>query len=157
MKQISRQLTATLMLLSLFFMATHAVACFAVEVEAPWIREAPPGATVLAAYMVLSNSADTQSMITRIESPDFRDTRIHRTVVEDGVAKMLSVEHLQVPAHGSVTLEPGGMHLMLFDPLRPLQAGDTVTLVVHESNGDSVTVQAPVVRMTGEDDHAHHH
>lgn len=156
MKQLYRQLTASLLLLTLFFTASSAVAASALEVEAPWIREAPPGATVLAAYMVLNNAADVQCLITRIESPDFREARIHRTLVEDGVAKMLPVEQLQVHAHSSVSLEPGGLHLMLFDPLRSLRDGDVVTLVIHDSNGDSVTVQAPVVRKTGEHDHAHH-
>ena len=155
MKQVYRQLTATLVLLSLFFMHSLAVAASTLQVKTPWIREAPPTATVLAAYMVLNNAADAQCLITHIESPDFRDARIHRTVVEDGVAKMLPVEQLQVPAHGSITLEPGGLHLMLFDPLRSLQEGDTVTLVIHEGNGNSVTVQAPVVRNTGEHDHHH--
>jgi copper(I)-binding protein len=107
--------------------------------------------------MVLRNTADTPCQITHIESPDFRDAQIHRTVLDDGVAKMLAVEQLPVPPHGSVTLEPGGMHLMLFDPLRPLREGDTATLVIHDSHGDSITVQAAVIRKTGEHDHAHHH
>jgi hypothetical protein len=129
----------------------------AVGVETPWIREAPPTSTVLAAYMVLRNNGDTQYTISRIESPDFRDARIHRTLVEDGVAKMVPVEQLPLPVHGNVTLEPGGLHLMLFDPLRSLREGDNVKLVIHMSNGDSVTVQVPVVRNSGEIDHAHHH
>ena len=107
--------------------------------------------------MVLKNTADTPRTITRIDSPDFRDAQIHRTVVEDGVAKMLPVEQLQLPASGSVTLEPGGLHLMLFDPQRPLRDGDTVILLIHDSDGDSITVHAPVVRKTGGHDHSHHH
>jgi copper(I)-binding protein len=147
---------AAILLVWLSFM-TCAMAGPAVDVEAPWIREAPPAATVLAAYMVLNNTGDAACSVTAVESPDFREARIHRTVVEDGIAKMLAVEQLQLPVHGSVTLEPGGLHLMLSDPLRPLHEGDVVILVIHDSNGDSVTVHAPVVRKTGEHDHAHHH
>lgn len=150
------QLPAAIFLVALSLLST-AMAAPAVDVEAPWVREAPPASTVLAAYMVVRNNGDTQYTITRIESPDFRDARIHRTVVDDGVAKMLPVEQLPVPVHGSVTLEPGGLHLMLFDPLRTLHEGDSVTLVIHVSTGDSVTVQAPVVRNNSETDHAHHH
>ena len=157
MIQVHRQIAAAAILVSLLLMAGPAVAGPAVAVEDPWIREAPPASTVLAAYMVLRNAADAECTVTRIESPDFRDARIHRTVVEDGVAKMLPLDQLQVPAHGSVTLEPGGLHLMLFDPLRPLHDGDIVTLEIHDSNGVSVTVQAPVVHKTSEHDHAHHH
>jgi copper(I)-binding protein len=156
MIRIHKQLPAAIFLVALSLLST-AMAAPAVDVEAPWVREAPPSSTVLAAYMVVRNNGDTQYTITRIESPDFRDARIHRTVVDDGVAKMLAVEQLPVPVHGSVTLEPGGLHLMLFDPLRTLHEGDSVTLVIHVSTGDSVTVQAPVVRNNSETDHAHHH
>jgi len=156
MIRIHKQLPAAIFLVALSLLST-AMAAAAVDVETPWIREAPPASTVLAAYMVVRNNGDTQYTITRIDSPDFRDARIHRTVVDDGVAKMLPVEQLPVPVHGSVTLEPGGLHLMLFDPLRTLHEGDSVTLVIHVSTGDSVTVQAPVVRKSSETDHAHHH
>jgi copper(I)-binding protein len=154
--QINVSIPAAIVLLLLSFLPT-AMASSAVEVETPWVREAPPASTVLAAYMLLKNTGDTPRTITRIDSPDFRDARIHRTVVEDGVAKMLPVEQLQLPASGSVTLEPGGLHLMLFDPKRPLRDGDTVILLIHGNDGDSVTVHAPVIRKTGGHDHAHHH
>ena len=156
MKSINKQPAALLSLILLTFLAT-AMAGPAVVVEGQWIREAPPTSTVLAAYMVLKNTSDTPLAITRIDSPDFGNSQIHRTVVEDGIAKMLPVEKLQLSAHGSETLEPGGLHLMLFDPLRALRDGDTVILVVHDDTGDSVTVQTPVVRNTDETGHAHHH
>ena len=154
--QINLRIPAAIVLLLLSFLST-VMAGAAVDVETPWVREAPPASTVLAAYMVLKNTADTPRTITRIDSPDFRDAQIHRTVVEDGVAKMLPVEQLQLPASGSVTLEPGGLHLMLFDPQRPLRDGDSIILIIHASDGDSITVHAPVVRKTGGHDHSHHH
>ena len=156
MIQIKLRIPATIALLLLSFLST-AMAGSAVDVEAPWIREAPPASTVLAAYMILKNTGDTPKTITGIDSPDFRDSQIHRTVVENGVAKMLPVEQLTAPAGGSVGLEPGGLHLMLFDPQRPLRGGDSAILLIHDSDGDSITVHAPVVRKTGGHDHSHHH
>ena len=156
MNSITWQLPAVLFLMLLSFMST-AMAEPAVVVEGPWVREAPPASTVLAAYMVLKNTADTPRTVTHIDSPDFRNSQIHRTVMEDGIAKMHPVEKLQLPVNGSVVLEPGGLHLMLFEPLRSLRDGDTVVLVIHADNGDSVTVHAPVVRKTDATDHAHHH
>jgi copper(I)-binding protein len=134
-----------------------ALAGSAVDVGSPWIREAPPASTVLAAYMVLTNNDDSPHTITRIDSPEFSSSQIHRTVVEDGIAKMLPVEQLVLPAGDSVTLEPGGMHLMLFDPSRPLKDGDIVDLVIHDDAGESVTISVPVVRVNAESGHVHHH
>jgi periplasmic copper chaperone A len=124
-------------------------------VEEPWIREAPPTASVMAGYMTLLNAGDTPVTVTAISSPDFKAAEIHRTVVEDGVARMLPVSQLVIPANSPVKLEPGGLHLMLFEPQRPLPAGETATLIIHDSNDSKVTATATVIRKTGED-HSHH-
>jgi hypothetical protein len=127
------------------------------DIQEPWIREAPPTASVLAAYMVINNHGDSPAEITAITSPDFDHTELHQTRVEDGMARMVPVKRLEIPAAGTVSLEPGGMHLMLFTPKRPLREGDSVTLVILQRNGDPVTVKAPVLRKTGGMDHQHHH
>jgi len=121
-----------------------------------WVREAPPTSRVLAAYMQIINLTDTDLTITGISSPDFDSAELHRTAVENGVARMLPVSELTIPAAGSVLLEPGGLHLMLFDPVRPLVQGDSVTLVLRCSDAISLTLSVPVLRNTGEE-HVHHH
>jgi copper(I)-binding protein len=127
-------------------------------VRNPWIREAPPTATVLAAYMIIENQGDRSAEITTITSPDFGHTELHQTLIEDGIARMEPVEKLAIPALGSVSLEPGGMHLMLFDPRRALHAGDTVVLEIQPRDGNRLKFAAPVIRNSGgEDPHHHHH
>ncbi len=126
------------------------------QVSEPWVREAPPTSRVLAGYLTLVNTGDNTVTVTAISSPDFKNTEIHRTVIEAGVARMLPVKQLEVPAGGQLMLEPGGHHLMLFDPLRTLTAGETVTLIMHMNNGNQLSATAPVIRKTGED-HSHHH
>ena len=126
------------------------------QVSEPWVREAPPTSRVLAAYLTLVNTGDNTVTVTAISSPDFKNAEIHRTVIEAGVARMLPVKQLEVPAGGQLMLEPGGHHLMLFDPLRTLTAGETVTLIIHMNDGKQLSATAPVIRKTGED-HSHHH
>jgi copper(I)-binding protein len=120
-----------------------------------WVREAPPTSRVLAAYMQIINLTDGDLTVTGVTSPDFETADLHRTVVEEGVARMLPVPELTIPAGSSVTLEPGGLHLMLFDPVRPLQEGDSVTLVLHRSDAICITLSVPVLRGTGAE-HVHH-
>ena len=126
------------------------------QVSEPWVREAPPTSRVLAGYLTLVNTGDNTVTVTAISSPDFKNAEIHRTVIEAGIARMLPVKQLEVPAGGQLMLEPGGHHLMLFDPLRTLTAGETVTLIIHMNNGKQLSATAPVIRKTGED-HSHHH
>jgi copper(I)-binding protein len=125
-------------------------------VQDAWIREAPPTASVLAAYMVINNTGESLAGITAIASPDFERTELHRTVVESGVARMVAIEKLEIPSGDKLSLDPGGIHLMLINPLRPLRAGDTVTLVIQGDDGASTTVSVPVVREAGEAAHQHH-
>jgi copper(I)-binding protein len=127
------------------------------QVSEPWIREAPPTSRVLAGYLTLVNTGDNTVTVTAISSPDFKNAEIHRTVIEEGIARMLPVKQLEVPAGGQLILEPGGHHLMLFDPLRTFTEGETVTLIIHLDNGKQMSATAPVIRKTGEDHSQHHH
>ena len=68
------------------------------QVSEPWVREAPPTSRVLAAYLTLVNTGDNTVTVTAISSPDFKNAEIHRTVIEAGVARMLPVKQLEVPA-----------------------------------------------------------
>jgi copper(I)-binding protein len=128
-------------------------------VTEPWIREAPPGAGVLAAYMVISNQGADTATISAIDSPDFERIEVHRTLVENGVARMVAVESLQIAAAERLALEPGGIHLMLYHPKRPLREGDSVTFAIRQSAEVSIRINVPVVKMSAAEDNdaAHHH
>jgi len=125
------------------------------QVSDPWIREAPPGATVLAGYLTLTNTTSAPLVIEAVSSPAFEAVEIHRSQVVDGVARMQPVSELTVPATGNISLAPGGYHLMLLRPVRPLTEGDNVILLLHRADGICVTVTAPVLRMTESSSHQH--
>lgn len=127
------------------------------QVTEPWIREAPPGASVMAGYMTLSNTGDTTQVIESISSPVFEAVEIHRSWVEDGMARMQPVARLTIPAGDSISLVPGGYHLMLLRPGQALAAGDEVALLLHRADGACVSVTAPVVRQTESSAHQHQH
>ena len=126
------------------------------EIHGAWIREAPPNASVLAAYMIISNTGTTDAQITDVASPDFEHAELHRTVVEGGIARMIRINSLEIPAGKALSLDPGGIHLMLIDPQRALHEGDSVTLTIRTGDGASTTLSVPVVRETGEMTHQHH-
>lgn len=128
-----------------------------IEVQQAWIREAPPASRVLVAYMTIINTGDAPAEITGMSSPDFTRAELHQTRVEDGVARMIPVDSITVPAGGRVQLEPGGMHLMLFDPGRPLKADDIVRFEVEQSGGATLSIEARVTRDPGGNDTHHHH
>lgn len=128
------------------------------RVEDPWVRAGPPTARVMAGYMILYNSGAREREIVRVTSPAFARVELHLSRIEDGMARMIPQEALRVPAGGRLELAPGGYHLMLFDPVAPLQPGDPVELSLHDAAGQVLNVRATVRLPGGRDaDHTHHH
>lgn len=84
-----------------------------------------PGRPMSAGFLVLTNNTDEPLRITSVESPQFGSVEVHETTITDGVSRMRELAELIVPAHGSVTLQRGGKHLML---MRPKDLEDTVAL-----------------------------
>ena len=115
-----------------------------IAVIEPWIRAAPPGAMVNAGYMTLRNTGQSDIIIDKVTSPEFAMIEMHRTVVQNGLARMVPQDHLVVPAGGELKLRPGGIHLMMMQPKRELRAGDTVKLSLHGKGAPIIVTKAPV-------------
>jgi copper(I)-binding protein len=115
--------------LALLGAALPAAACPGLAVENAWIREAPPGALMTAAYAQLANRSAQALVVDGAFGADFAAAELHRTVVENGMFRM-NQDVLPIAPGARAALEPGGWHLMLMRPARPLKAGDTVPLAL---------------------------
>ena len=92
------------------------------------IPEAPPNAKVLAGYGRIRNATDGPLRIYAASSPDFARVEFHRTSMRGGVMHMEELGRFAVPVGGFVEFRRGGLHLMLFEPKRPLRDGDKVRI-----------------------------
>ena len=115
-----------------------------VTIQDAWIRAAPPGADTMAAYLTVHNPTDQAIRITGVDSPWFRRAMIHRTEIHDGVARMVHEAGLDVPPGAHARLEPGGRHIMLVGPDRPVTAGIEVPVSLVLEDGRTLGVLAPV-------------
>ncbi len=132
---------------TLFFLLPLLVACVrpgAITASAAWIREAPPGAQRLAAYLVINNNLSTAITLTGVSSDSFAMVQIHRTTMHDGVARMRMIGELAIGPGQAESLRPGGTHLMLIDPQANLVAGDSVRLVLHFADQPDLALRVPV-------------
>lgn len=126
------------------------------EVHDHWVREAPPSAKVLAAYLSLHNHTDKTRTILSVTSPQFGRVEIHRTEMKDGMARMMPVSKIILSSHGKVLFEPGGLHLMLFNPKKKYRSGDKIRLTLHLSDKSTFDFTAPVKKGHGKVDHSGH-
>ncbi len=106
-----------------------------VSVRDAWIRETPPGMTMMAGYMELRNNTSRPQFLVAVSSSGFESVMIHRTVVKDGMAGMVHLSQIELAPNGSLNFAPGGYHLMLMTPKRTLRAGDPVVINLEFRGG----------------------
>jgi len=154
MKHITNTLTLTIIL---FCSCSMSFAESALTFKQAWIAEAPPVSRVLAAYMEIINSSDKTIIIDSMKSDDFKKIEFHRSIQENDIAKMQHQTSLSIPAYGSLKLEPGSYHLMLFNPVRRLLAGDKSTFTAITADDKHYELDIFVKKSNDTHQHHHHH
>lgn len=140
-----RLLTGLLLALSASAAVGAGPACRPV-LEAPWVRAAPPGATALAGYLVLRNGCRSPVEVVAVESLDFAMPMIHRSEVVQGVSRMRPAGKLAVAPGAELKFEPGGLHLMLMKPRRPMAEGDKARIRLVLADGRRLYAEFPLRR-----------
>jgi copper(I)-binding protein len=104
-----------------------------IQVEAPWARATVATQRATGVFMRLTGKEALT--LVAVRSPLAGEAEIHESRVEDGVMKMRAVAALSLPAGKTVSLQPGGLHIMLLHLRAPVAAGDKVplTLVLEDA------------------------
>ena len=105
-----------------------------------YVREPIPGRYMSAAFMTLSNATNQDKILTSVSADWAGIIEIHTHLHDNGVMRMRQLESLTIPAGESVSLQPGGLHLMLFKLKLPL--ADTLPMTLCFSDGECLTVSA---------------
>lgn len=119
-----------------------------------WIRTAPPGSTTLAGYATLTNTGDAPLSVLTVQSEAFRQSSIHETILERGIAKMHELPRVDLAPGATITMKPGGAHLMLTEPRHPIVAGEKAQIVFLLADGTRVETYFDIVKpeATGDED-----
>jgi copper(I)-binding protein len=118
------------------------------KVSEGWVRAVPPSVGDSAAFMLLTNTGDTALRLTGATTPlaEMGMTMETTRKMVNGVEAMgmKGVDFIEIPAHGSVRLKPGGDHLMLMGLTAHPQPGTVVSLTLQIQPGNrTVTVSMP--------------
>ncbi|ALJ19832.1 copper chaperone PCu(A)C [Microbacterium sp. No. 7] len=121
----------------------------AVTLTDAWVKAADEGMS--AAFGVLENTASADAVIVSAATDAAARLELHETAPDSaGQMVMREVEGgFTIPAGGSLTLEPGGDHLMLIDLAGPLRAGDEITFTLTFADGSEAAFTAPVKDFAG--------
>lgn len=141
---ISAFLLAAAVAITPLALAPAALAQSTVSVENAWSRAQIVGRNG-AIYLTLKGQ-DGGDRLMGASSPVASSVELHETVMDQGVMKMREVKGMQIPAGGTVMLQPGGLHIMLMNLKQPLKEGESVPLTLVFEKAGPVTTSATVAK-----------
>jgi len=110
-----------------------------------WARATPRGAKVGGGYMTIKNDGSAPDSLVSASTDVAGKVEIHEMSMSNGVMKMRPLEGgLTIPAGKSVTLGPGGYHLMFMDLKQPLKQGSHFSGTLEFEKAGKLTVSFPV-------------
>jgi copper(I)-binding protein len=133
-----------------------------ITIEGQWARTSPAMASMGAAYMDITSSEGDQLVGVSVPASIAARAEIHEMVpaevpmddsmdesmddgeMDMGAMVMQQIMALDLPAGETVSLEPGGYHVMLIDLAEPLAEGDTFNVTLDFAESDDLTVEVVV-------------
>ncbi|WP_420124362.1 copper chaperone PCu(A)C [Nakamurella sp.] len=123
-----------------------------VTITDTWVRatEGTSDPTMTAAFGVLTNHTDQQRTVVSATNSASDHTELHEMAMDNGAMVMRPVAGgITVPADGTTTLGPGGLHVMVMNLTSPIKPGDEVSVVLTLDDGSTVPFTAVAKEFAG--------
>lgn len=139
MKNLIQAAVATL----LFAGASHAhdYTLGGINVIHPMAFETPKNANVGGGYMTIENTTEKAEKLLEVRVETIPRVELHLSETdENGVARMIRQEGIDIPAGETVMLQPGGLHVMFMElGGDPFELGEAINAtLVFENAGEMV-------------------
>jgi copper(I)-binding protein len=114
-----------------------------------------------AVFLTLTGKG-TGDRLVGVSSPVAEKAELHETIMDQGIIKMREVQGMPIAAGGTVTLAPGGLHIMLMGLKQPLKEGESVSLTLVFEKAGPVPTNAKIEKAgaaapSGDAMHGHGH
>jgi len=144
--------TSILLAFSLFWSVAAAQAhdykLGALEIGHPWARATAPTAPAGGGFLTVHNTGSTPDRLVSVSSPAANLIQIHEMKMEGAVMRMRELDHgMEIPAGATVTLSPGGFHLMMMGLKGPLVQGTRVPVTLVFEKAGRIDVELDVESM----------
>lgn len=104
-----------------------------------WVRYIPTSSqSPAAAYMNIQNNSNNDIRLIKASAKNIAgNVELHQSFVDEkGISRMVSIDHIDIPENTTVSMKPGGIHIMLLDLQKTLKTGDIVDLeLIFEHQG----------------------
>ncbi len=113
-----------------------------------WTRATPPNAKAGGGFVEIVNSGESADRLIAAASDVAGKVELHEMGVTDGVMKMRKLEDgIEIPAGETVTLKPGGLHIMFMGLNQSFEEGSTVPVTLTFEKAGDVAVELNVAKM----------
>jgi copper(I)-binding protein len=127
------------------------------EIDHPWARATPRGASVAGGYFKIKNSGNAPDRLVGGSSEAGGRFEIHEMTMEGGIMRMRPLRNgLEIKPGMTVELKPGSFHVMILDLKKPLQPGERFKGTLTFEKAGTVPVEYVVEAMGGSGGHQGH-
>jgi copper(I)-binding protein len=110
-----------------------------------WSRATPGGAKIGAGYLTIENKGSAADRLVAVTGDVAGKIEVHEMTMNNGVMTMRPLDTgLAVDPGKTVTLAPGGYHLMMTDLKKPLKQGVKLSLTLEFEKAGKVAVTLDV-------------
>jgi periplasmic copper chaperone A len=115
-----------------------------ITVADPFARASAGMAEVGAAFMTLRNTSKSDDQLIGASAPVSGSAELHNHIKDGDIMRMRQVPSINIPAGGTVALQPGGLHVMLMGLKQPLKQGEVFPLTLTFAKAGTMTVEVTV-------------
>ena len=120
----------------------------ALQIGQPWTRATPPTAPAGGGFLTVTNTGTTPDRLVSAKSPAAGSVQVHEMKMDGNVMRMREVDGgLAIAPGATVTLAPGGLHIMLMGLKAPLRQGEKVPLTLVFEKAGSIDVELDVMAL----------
>ncbi len=124
------------------------------RIDRPWSRAAGANANGVG-FMTIRNTGAQADRLLSASTPAARLVELHTHIRDGDVMRMRPVTDIPLPAGQTVTLRPGGMHVMLIGLTAALNRGATLPLTLHFERAGEVQVTLEIQAAGASGGHTH--
>ncbi len=139
-----RSFIAAVSLLVVACLKINAAHAEGIVVSDGWARASIGAASNSAAYLTLTMEGESADRLVAVETPVAERAELHNHIMEDGIARMRAVDVIDVGPGEPVTLEPGGLHIMLMGLKEKLEPGATLSLTLSFEKAGAMDIELPI-------------
>ncbi len=131
-----------------------------ITVTGAFTRAMLPNAPVGAGYMSIANAGSEPDRLLGATTEATASVELHDMKITDGMMEMSPMpEGIEIPAGGTVTLAPGGLHIMFLSPRAGFKEGECLAVTLQFERAGELPVElsvGPIGADAPPEGHVHH-